>query len=304
MKHSSELTPQQLLVAYNAGQNISQLLREVSDADGNSESTVELAYDLQAGSYVAAMQDPDFAKVKKPYNAAVAGILRPLFDGSTTLLEVGVGEATTLSGVLSEIGRTDVEAFGFDISWSRVKFASEWLSQNGKRDLVSLCTGSLLRAPFADASVDVVYTSHSIEPNGGNEAPILEELLRITRKHLVLFEPGFELASEKARARMESHGYCKDLPRVATSLGHAPIEHRLLEESINPLNPTAVTIISKTEEPPDQGGHSAFACPRYRTPLIRVENVMHAPDSLLVYPIVDEIPCLRVEHGIVASKFK
>lgn len=303
MQHH-QLTPMQLRAAYESGANISQLLREASGSDGNSESTVEIAYDLQAGSYVAAMDDPAFLEVKGPYNAAVAKILGGFLDSGPRLLEVGVGEATTLAGVVTELRRPDIDAYGFDISWSRVKFAREWIAEKCGADRVTLCTGSLFQSPFADESIDVVYTSHSIEPNGGNEEAILQELLRITRHHLVLFEPGYELASAEARERMEAHGYCKNLPGVAASLGHPATEHRLLAESINPLNPTALTVISKRPTDAAGAGSSPLVCPRYRTPLVRAENVMHAPDSLIVYPIVQDIPCLRVEHGIVATKFE
>ena len=38
-------------------------------------------------------------------------------------------------------------------------------------------------------SVDIIYTNHSLEPNGGREEVILKELLRVTNKYLILFEP-------------------------------------------------------------------------------------------------------------------
>lgn len=154
----------------------------------------------------------------------------------------------------------------------------------------------------ADNSIDVVYTSHSIEPNGGYEEPILRELFRITRKFLILLEPGYEIAGDEARRRMEAHGYCRNLKGTAESLGYRVLEHKLFPLTANPLNPTALTIIQKdaTGEPPSH----ILACPRFKTPLEELGGMLFSPEALLVYPVVGGIPCLRIENGIVASKYK
>src|SRR5208283_2840477 len=115
---------------------------------------------------------------------------------------------------------------GFDLSWSRVAFAKCWLQRQGITKAV-LCTGNLLHIPFADNSIDIVYTSHSIESNIGKEEPILRELFRVARKFLILLEPGYELANPEAKKRMDSHGYCRNLPGTAAALGYDVLEHKL-----------------------------------------------------------------------------
>ena len=62
-----------------------------------------------------------------------------------------------------------------------------------------------------DNAIDVVYTSHSIEPNGGREEEALLELYRIAKKYVVLLEPCYEKASSAARKRMEKHNYITNL---------------------------------------------------------------------------------------------
>ena len=54
-----------------------------------------------------------------------------------------------------------------------------------------------------DKSVDVVYTAHSLEPNGGRELEAVKELLRITSKRLILIEPSYELADKECKIRMK-----------------------------------------------------------------------------------------------------
>ena len=72
-----------------------------------------------------------------------------------------------------------------------------------------LFVGDLFNAPIEDSSFDVVYTSHSLEPNGGFERKALIELHRITRKYLVLFEPIYELGSSKSKVFMEKPRLCE-----------------------------------------------------------------------------------------------
>ena len=77
------------------------------------------AYDLQAGTYVDGMRkNPEF---NTAWCKQLADLIDPILPDNGTILEVGVGEATTLSGVLSELGDKVKRSYGFDISWSRIK---------------------------------------------------------------------------------------------------------------------------------------------------------------------------------------
>jgi ubiquinone/menaquinone biosynthesis C-methylase UbiE len=292
-------TRRELRDLYKQGVNITQLLREERGLDRNSDEIIEIAYDLQSGSYVAAMENEGHAKYNKDYTSEIAKVILSLCK-PTSVLEAGVGEATTLSGVVRQLGG-DADCFGFDLSWSRVACASRWLQRQGVLG-AKLCTGNLFHIPFADDSVDLVYTSHSIEPNGGNEERIIRELFRVARRYLILLEPGYELASDEAKKRMDSHGYCKNLSGVAESCGYDVLEHRLFPFVSNPLNPTAITIIKKTVGEKALPEH-LFACPLHKTRLEEIGGVLFSREALVAYPVIGGIPCLRIENGVVASKF-
>jgi ubiquinone/menaquinone biosynthesis C-methylase UbiE/uncharacterized protein YbaR (Trm112 family) len=292
-------TPRQLKTLYEEGKNINEHMRREKGIKQNTDEIIEISYDLQAGSYIAAMEDTAIAKHKNEYIGELARIIQSLCT-PTSLLEAGVGEATTLASVLGHF-KNEVRSFGFDLSWSRVACAKLWLKKQGQFH-TTLCTGNLFHIPFADNSIDVVYTSHSIEPNGGNEEPILRELYRITKKFLILLEPGYELATQEARQRMDSHGYCKGLIGIAGALGYDVLEHRLFPFIANPLNPTALTIIKK-DDSAELPLH-VLACPKFKTPLKEIEGMLFSPEALVVYPVVGGIPCLRVENGIFASKYQ
>lgn len=292
-------TPRQLKELYDQGHNISACLRDEMGMDHNTREIIEISYDLQTGSYIAAMQDEKMSQHKRQYSREIVREMLLLCQPES-ILEAGVGEATTLSGVLQNMP-AGIRSYGFDLSWSRVAYAKRWLQTEGFTDTV-LCTGDLFNIPFLDNSIDIVYTSHSIEPNGGNEMPMLQELYRVAKKYLVLLEPGYELAGNEARQRMDSHGYCRNLKGIADSLGYEVLEHKLFPYTANPLNPTALTVIRKDSDVAVPSG--TFACPRFKTPLKEIGGMFFSPEGLAVYPVLGGIPCLRIENGVFASKYE
>lgn len=294
------MTGRELQNQFNRGENISSLLRTTSGLDHNSEESIEISYDLQAGSYIQNMTEVVYAENKKKYCQEIAHKIAQL-DNPRTILEAGVGEGTTLSGVIHGLNLNHSTAiYGFDISWSRIAYAQKWLKQEEVRN-ISLCTGSLLDIPFRDDSIDVVYTAHTIEPNHGKEEQILKELFRVTRNYLILVEPAYELASDAAKKRMEKYGYCRGLLDTCELLGYHVTEHKLCEYNANPLNPAAITVIKKMSKKPEPTGY-IFACPKYKTPLHKLGDLWFSPEALVAYPTVAGIPCLRIKNGIVASK--
>lgn len=277
--------------------NILKYLRERQGHVSNAVEDILISYDFQAGNYTARYKQN--SSVEKLYCSHLAGLIDRLGPHSS-LLEVGVGEATTLGPLLQLLPNRPDRCYGFDISWSRVKYARRFLQEMGVHD-VDLFVGDLFHAPIHDNSIDVVYTSHSIEPNGGKEREALIELYRIARKYLILLEPAYEFADEEAKARMGSHGYITSLFSTAQELGLNIIEHRLFDVSLNPLNPTGLIIIKK--EPPNSPAINSLCCPNTRTNMIKRSNAYFSADSLLAYPIIDEIPCLLPQHAIIATKF-
>jgi SAM-dependent methyltransferase len=238
------------------------------------------------------MADSVHRERKEGYCAQIAEHIRR-YAAPDSLLEAGVGEATTLSGVCRRV--MPERAYGFDISWSRIAAARRWIEDESVSS-VTLTTGSLLHVPLLDDSVDVVFTSHAIEPNRGREQRIIEELYRVARHFLFLFEPSYELAGSEARERMDHHGYCRGILATCERLGFRVIEHRLLDQPINPLNPTAVMVIAKGSRRPTI--RDSLACPVSRSPLIATPDALICPASDRAYPVIGGIPCLRPEHGI------
>lgn len=192
--------------------------------------------------------------------------------------------------------------YGFDISWSRVKCAQKFMQEN-KKGNINLFVGDLFNIPLADNSIDLVYTCHAIEPNGGKEKIALQELYRVTKQYLILMEPAYELAGDEAKNRMQMHGYVTELYKNAIELGYSVAEYSLYGMSANPLNPTGFMVIKKGKDNSKDNSQNNFCCPLTKKPLDFINGAYYSNQSLLVYPVLDEIPCLTKDSAIVATKF-
>lgn len=289
----------ELRALYREGVNITAHLRERYGEQRNTADIIELAYDLQAGAYAAAMASPRHAASKDRLAREIADCIAAHCTPHT-LLEAGVGEATTLAGVLRHLDRP-MRAAGFDLSWSRLAYARAWLGTCGF-DATLLCSADLQRIPFADNAFDVVCTAHAVEPNGGREVVILRELYRVARRLLVLVEPDAALADDAGAARMTKHGYCSGLDGHARALGYRVLEHRPCAVQLNPANPVALTVIGKQDGA--GGAEPVFVCPLSGGPLLDLAGALFSPEAMVVYPVIGGIACLREQHAVAASAYE
>src|SRR5438105_3499560 len=224
--------------AFQRGENVTQRLRDQLGIDHNTPDIIELAYDIQAGTYIA--QTNQTRALVESYTAEVAGILSAHVHSGETLLDVGCGEMTTLSLTTERLTSEISALYAFDISWSRIKVGLEFAAQNMKQSTLACLrpfTADISEIPLRSKSVDVTTTSHALEPNGGREAELLKEILRVTRRLVVLFEPSYELNSDEGRARMNRLGYVKNLERTISNLGAKVLDITLLKNTPNRLNP-------------------------------------------------------------------
>lgn len=229
--------------AKKAGRNIAAELRRALGEDTNTPEIIEVAYDLQAGSYVdLAEAHPNFIR---EYAAQLARLIGFRLKPGDTLLDAGAGELTTLSHVVAKLPETPARILACDISERRLEAGRAYAERHMRPgfDRLGAFRAELSAIPLADNSVDLVTTNHAIEPNGGREGQILAELLRVSRRGLVLFEPCYEIATPEGRSRMESHGYIRDLDGAARRLGASVTCVEPLKLVANPLNPTACYVI-------------------------------------------------------------
>jgi SAM-dependent methyltransferase len=291
---------QDLRELYARNVNIMGWLREVTGQQVNSAETILISYDLQTGSYTEALKRPEHRARLEGYAGEIAEVIDAL-GGAASLLEAGIGEATTLALLLPKLARRPATVAGFDISWSRISYARKLCGEHGLAQ-VRLCTGDMFSAPFVDGAVDVLYTSHAVEPNHGREREVLHELYRVARRYLVLVEPSYELGNEATRARILKHGYCRGLPEIAAEAGWKIAEHRLLRHQMTERNQSALLVIEKPAGAA-AAAEALLGCPLCHAALREIRGQWFCEPCARIYPVVDGVPCLLPGQGILGSKF-
>lgn len=296
----------ELREAYKRGENITKLMREKLGVDKNTSEIIETAYDLQSGSYVDyANTNPDGLNV---YAAEVAGILDEHLQSGDVLVDIGTGEMTTLCAVLAKLDSLPEQTLAFDISWSRIFTARNYVNQihtDLGKNIVSF-VADMKQIPLRDNSVDVVTSSHALEPNGGCLPELLTELFRITRRKLVLFEPSYELGSDVARSRMDRLGYIKNIEGVVNDLGGRVIQCNLLENIARVENPTACFVIEPSEVEYHHEDNASSELLKFSVPgtdyaLTFKGDCYHSAETGLGFPVISSIPVLKQENAVLMT---
>jgi SAM-dependent methyltransferase len=286
--------------AYDRGENITHLLRQQMGETANTADIIEVAYDLQAGSY--SRKAVENAGYLKKYCESVGKIIAPYVDEIESIIDIGTGECTSLAYLLDELPSSINQVLACDISWSRLNYGREFLRKHGSRP-VDLFTADLMHLPLQTSSVDMVWSSHALEPNGGNERNAIREVLRVTRRFACLFEPSYENNTEEGRQRMDSLGYIRALPEAIEAEGGRLLDCLRHPSPSNPLNPTYAYIVEvkKSDLHSSHNGQHLWACPSTGLPMERREQHFLSRDAGLAYPVLDGIPILRRGSQIVAT---
>lgn len=291
---------------FEKGKNVTQFLRERFNVSENTSEIIELAYELQSGSYIKdALANRD---EKELYAKEIGKIIRKYSSNSDCLLDIGTGELTTLTFMLNNIDIKFSDVFAFDISWSRLKKGKEFFSKyKQKIDLnVKSFVADIKAIPLQTKSIDIVTSSHALEPNAKYLNLLIKELFRITKKKLILFEPSYELNSIEGKKRMDDFGYIRGIESSVNVLGGIVEKIIPIKNSFSLLNPTVCYVI----KPPNYNTKtvkdiSSFTVPGTDYILQKSDPFLMSHDTGLIFPILENIPILKTHSGIfAAAKFE
>jgi SAM-dependent methyltransferase len=270
-------------------------------SDLTLQDKIHLSYDLQSGSYsslYASIED-----IKKKSGVKIAQVLSQL--EIKTVLDAGTGEGTSLADIILALGSSSSISFSaFDISLSRLLYAQSFFKSKKVFPLVKkIFVSNLTQISLANSSVDLIMTFHALEPNGGYENQIVEELRRVTRKYLLLIEPSWEFACSQQKERMKQHGYVKDIPQVLKENGFKLIRHEPWGLDSNPLNVAALILAEKSNCTNGVSGDFQYSLAGTNEKLIPVLDGHYDKKSCLLYPSISNVDCLLNEQAILVTKY-
>jgi len=295
--------------AYIEGKNVTELLRNQKGVSFNTSDIIEMAYDLQAGTYIESVRN-NIAQASL-YASELALMLDEHTPQASSLLDVGTGEITTFSLVSKKLENKPKNLLAFDLSWSRIYKGIGFAKEVMKDDLERLIpfVADINEIPLRDKSVDITTSSHALEPNGKTLKVLMSELFRITRGKIVLFEPCYEINSAEGKKRMESLGYIKNIEGVVAELGGRVISRTPIKNISNPLNPTACYVIMPPKHQNGGGTNEGpmnefFSVPGTQIPLSKNGDFYFSNVTGHCYPILKGIPILKSNTAILASCFE
>lgn len=287
--------------AYERGENITKLLRDAcgNDQGINEVDAIEVAYELQAGSYSqGALNSYAQLSIRADELALhLSNHLRPL----DVVLDCGTGEMTTLSCASQKLPAS-IKLMAFDLSPSRLNIGRRFAGRAMRGDLfasLEVFAASMECIPLPDNSVDIITSNHALEPNFGREVQLLREMLRVSRRKLILFEPSFEDNSAQGQQRMRELGYIRGLAEHIKEAGGVLVDKVAMNNIANPLNPTFCYVIQKVE----CLSSSTIASTRFICPVSR--GVLDDRGGYLwsargyAYPKINGMPLLREKDAIL-----
>lgn len=110
--------------AYREGKNVTDFLKELKGKNHNTSEIIEIAYELQAGSYIKAVEEAP--QLCEPYFNELTEIIGKHVSNEDTLLDIGCGELTTISNIINQLTNPPKTTYAFDISWSRIYLGTQY----------------------------------------------------------------------------------------------------------------------------------------------------------------------------------
>ncbi len=214
-----------------------------------------------------------------------------------SVLEVGAGELTFLQSIYERSGPS-LDAYALDITLNRLLHGLRYAQ--ARQMPVTAVQADATAIPFPDNSFDLVVSSHALEQMPVIYENAISEMVRVSRKHVVLFEPFYQRAPFIEKVRIRTIDYVRGIdPFVRTLPGvrvHPPF---LCRNHGHPFNRTGVFHLEKTGE--GASNEPRPVCPVSGDELQAVPGGHYSARSSLFYPTVCGVPVLYKKYAQVVT---
>ena len=284
--------------------NISDFLSRKTNL--KESDIINISYDLQSGTYIKAFNKKGDEKFEKFQNLLYMPIINKVnknFPHARSILDFGAGELINTLYLIKRLKKIK-NFFACDISFNRLylgkKFIENKLNKNKLKKLSIFCS-SHRYLPFADNSIDIIITMHSLEPNRKGKNKLIRELYRVSQYGLILFEPHYEIASKKQKKRMDKLKYIKGLEKTIKSL-NCKYEIIPLDQNVNKLNCSSLFVLYKNNFSKKRGKNKTSYVDAQKSLLSKVDNFLYSKNNFKIYPILSEIPIFSETTNIFLPK--
>ncbi len=294
----------ELITRKKNGENISLFLK--NNTELSEFEKISIQYELQSGEYIQGYfsnYDEKY-KILSQYLYSFRKILNDLYNKEKIyLLDAGSGESTTILFILNNLDYyPNLHIIQYESSFSRLLLGKDFLTKNIKYNYdIEFINGNLEELPFGDNSIDIIFTSHAIEPNGKNLKSILEEFTRVCSNTFLLFEPSYNSNSDEGKKRMDNFNFFKDYQMLEyfENKNIKLLESELLEYNVNKLNPTKKFVLKKNIDIPTD---FKLVCPKFKDCLLNKNDYLISKDNYLTYFIIKNIKILISQKSIFTTK--
>lgn len=130
------------------------------------------------------------------------------------LLEFGMGSGVNILLLKKFLFNSDnLKISGFDYAISRLLTAKATFTKHSI-ECEDLFLANGLNLPLKDNSYDIVFSNYVIEQMNGFEEQALDNMIRVARKGVILFETAVYRPTIDQYVYMKHSGYSRDLPKI------------------------------------------------------------------------------------------
>ncbi len=289
----------ELAELYERGVNITTELKRRAKIAENTVEAIKIAYDFQAGTCITEfLRD---SRYPRQLAALFAEAIAQHFPQAKSIIDVGCGELTNSSCLFSKLGNFDT-FYAMDLSLSRLLMGRAFTRQHYVNlPEINVFAGSMDFLPLPDNSIDLIISSHAVEPNRGREQTIIRELARVCRLGFILQEPDYRSATAEQRARMDTLGYVNALEPAIEACG-LDLAVSPLPIWTNELNKTSFFLAKKPKA--ELAATINYIDPISKMPLIKDGDLYFSPDRGILYPVVKGVPNFDISTGIICTKYQ
>ena len=216
------------------------------------------------------------------------------------MLEVGAGELTTMCSLVQAMTIKQPELYAIDLSLNRLRHGRSY-AEYLKTD-IKIAKASAFSLPFPDNSFDLVYTSHCLEfmPKHMFRQAV-NEICRVSRGHVFLFEPTYEYSSFLQKMKMRTYSYMRGLIPYLENKDDITIKRSsVMKNNYNIFNQTSCHYLIVT---PNEGRNNIeYSCPKCQSALEFNNNSYYCFACHSGFPIFDNIPVLDTDYALMITQ--